>query len=61
MAQGEDVVVDRHVDAEEFQIGLHVSVETTDLGSQVDNMSWSMLLKDLKCTELMTIMAQFQR
>ena len=61
MAQREDVVVDGHVDAEEFQVGFHVSVETADLGSQVDNMSWSMLLKDLKCTKLTTIMAQFQR
>ena len=52
MAQREDVVVDGHVDAEEFQVGLHVSVETADLGSQVDNMSWSMLLKDLKMHEV---------
>ena len=47
MAQGEDVVVDGHVDAEELQVGLHVAVESADLGGQVNHMSGSMLLKDL--------------
>ena len=48
VAQGEDVVIDWHVNAEELQVGLHVAVKTADLGSQMDNMSWPMLLKDLE-------------
>ena len=48
LGERKDVIVDGHVDSEEFEVGLHVSVKTADLGGQVDHVRGLVLLKDLK-------------
>lgn len=42
----EDIVVDQQVVAEVVEVGGHVAEESSDLGSQVDDMGRSILLED---------------
>merc|ERR1719361_3052642 len=47
MTQRKNIVVDGHIDSEKLQICFHVTIKTTDFGSQMNNMSWSMLFEYL--------------
>ena len=47
LGQRKHVVVDGHVDAEKFEVGPHIPVETADFGRQMEHVGGLMLLKDL--------------
>ena len=45
--QTQNVVIDRHVDAEKFKIGSHIAVKPTDFGCQMNHVCRLVLFKDL--------------
>ena len=47
LGERKNVVVDGHVDAEKFEVGPHIPVETADFGRQMEHVGGLMLLKDL--------------
>ena len=47
-SQRKDIVVDGHVNSEKFEVGSHITVESSDFSSKVENVGWSVFFKDLK-------------
>jgi hypothetical protein len=45
----QDVVIDQQVVAEVIEVGSHVAEQSSDLGSKMDDVCWTVLLKDGLC------------
>jgi len=47
MSQTQDIVVDCHIDSKEFKVSLHVAIQATDFGGQVNNVGGLIFFENL--------------